>query len=514
MVRAANYHERYSAEQPLPCYRFASFSFVSAMTFLEGYLQTNNSMRIIRVSFMCVLASLLIAALLPTGSGMWLNEYPNDGEGFYPSLSAACFYKEVTRRSFWRPSPKMWSMAFSIVVVALSYVHCILRLFDPNAEHLRRYLRHWPGSRLKKVLHYLESRTTRPGIRAQMLTPPFLFLYALLAATRAFYDIAESMLLEILWLTFAMAWGTIKVWSTRSSATYNFDGISYTFNHDVLEENAWSFGQTLPLILLLLPLLSMAQAYLDNDAKALKVPRRAPLGNEETPGEPDTPSTEPSVKFEPVQTLGNRNDGLATDCRSTSCSITSCNHHPSLTLAPRRSIVDKPEPDITSHLSPSDTTPSTPVPRTALVQLPTHPYDGFRGHSWYHDQIFLLLLQIFLLTAFSLWILTELANVFGISALLRNRVFLIWVLGVIPVASFIHLSAWYAAALAVGRWRGLGEWLHGKGRFRCEGNRWWKRVTVGKVVYWVLRMGVVAGCIVFTFFVSLELAGPNALEFA
>jgi hypothetical protein len=36
----------------------------------------------------------------------------------------------------------------------------------------------------------------------------------------------------------------------------------------MLQVNSWSFGQTLPLVLILLPLLSMAQAYLDNDAKA------------------------------------------------------------------------------------------------------------------------------------------------------------------------------------------------------------------------------------------------------
>lgn len=53
----------------------------------------------------------------------------------------------------------------------------------------------------------------------------------------------------------------------------------------------------------------------------------------------------------------------------------------------------------------------------------------------------------------------------------------------------------------------MGEWLKGK-RDGGAGRKW----TVGKVVYWGLRMGLIAGCLVFTFFESLEAASPRPLD--
>jgi O-antigen/teichoic acid export membrane protein len=67
---------------------FASFSFLPAMAFPEGYFQTNNNMRLIRVGFMTVLASPLVIGLLPTGSRNWLDFFHEDqGDAYYPSLN-------------------------------------------------------------------------------------------------------------------------------------------------------------------------------------------------------------------------------------------------------------------------------------------------------------------------------------------------------------------------------------------------------------------------------------------
>lgn len=120
-----------------------------------------------------------------------------------------------------------------------------------------------------------------------------------------------------------------------------------------------------------------------------------------------------------------------------------------------------------------------------------------------------------MLTGVSLWVLTEPANILGINAILRNRLFLLWVSGLLPVALLIPLALWYLAALIVVRWPGDKECLKGKHRqvnIACGTEKWWKRWTVGKVVYWTLRMGLVAGCLMFTLFVSLEAASPDPLN--
>ncbi|KAF1843356.1 uncharacterized protein K460DRAFT_289947 [Cucurbitaria berberidis CBS 394.84] len=436
----------------------ASFSFASAMTFLEDYFQTNNNMRIIRLFFMSILASLLLVALLPTGSRAWLNQYVGDGDGFYPSLSAVCYYRQLGTSSFVRRGPKIWSMLFSVVVITSSYIYCGIRLFDPRAETTRKYFRTWPGSKYKQMLYFVERRALRDDFQATFWHVLYLSLYASFTSIRAFCDILESMLLEIVWLTFAMAWGTIKVWDTRAMASFNFDGKTITINSKVVEENSWSFGQTLPLFLVVLPLLSMAQAYLDNDAKALEAQERA----------------------DRLEEITQRSAAPA---------------------SPPRSISPPP--------------PASPKERR--VELPRYPYLQFTSHMWYHDHIFLLLCQILMVAIFALRVLTSSTNVFGMSTILRNRLFLIWILGMVPFASMVHLGLWYMAALIVCRWTGAKDWLRGKEEeeeeerhARTEGP-WWKSITRAKLVTWTLRLGLVSVCLMFTLLLSLEFAGPNSL---
>ncbi|KAI4657181.1 uncharacterized protein J4E79_007797 [Alternaria viburni] len=381
---------------------FASFAFVSATAFLEGCSQTNKSMRLIRLVFMVLLASLLIAALLPTGSRMWLNGYPDDGEGFYPSLSTVCFYKELGMRSFLRRGPKIWSMIFSVVIVGVSFVRCGIQLLDRDGDVSRTCLRTLPGTKFKQFLSFLESKTLPRTIQAYIWHLPYLLSYASFIIARAIYDVSESMLLEILWLTFAMAWGTIKVWDTRAAASWNYDGYNFTLNQKISEENSWGFGQTLPLILLLLPLLSMAQAYLDDDAKAQEVLRV----DGDTLSPPGTAATQ------------EMEDPSAVD------------------------------PD-----------PFVPQNCNRLVNLPTYPYESFASHDWYHDHLVLLVSQIIMVSTVALFFLTRLADILGISSILRSRLFVIWILAILPLASFIHLAAWYLAALVVGE----GMWCTGYG---------------------------------------------------
>ncbi|OAL47847.1 ArfGap-domain-containing protein [Pyrenochaeta sp. DS3sAY3a] len=373
---------------------FASFSFVSALTFLENYFQTNTNMRIIRVCLMVTLASLLIAAFLPTGSQNWLNQYQANGTAYYPTLSTACFYRQLGMRNFLPRGPKLWSMIFSVAVISVSYIHCAVRLFDPNGQTSQKYLRAWPGSYFKSLLFFLEKKVLCKGVQSRFWNILYLPLYAIFVSTRSFFDIIQSMLLEIVWLAFAMAWGTIKIWDTRSAVSFNPAGES----HDVHEDSHWSFGQTLPLVLLILPLLSMAQAYLDNDAMAQEAKEKAEKLEEEERRLNGTPSI----------TSGHK-------------------------------------------------------PRQPLVLLVRHPYPRFTSFPWYRDHIFLLFCQILMIAGFVLWLLTDLSNIFGISTILRSRIFLIWV-GMIPLVALTHLTAWYVAALVVGRWKGAEAWLKGEAK--------------------------------------------------
>lgn len=491
---------------------FSSFTYLSSMTFLIGYFQTNNSMRMIRICFMFILASLLITALLPTGSDNWL-DLTGAGGDFYPSLSALCYFKQLTKDSYSHGGPRIWSMVFSVLVVSISYIHSGIRLFDPTSELTRKYLRAWPGHHIKRLLHFLERRSRKQGF----WKVPYLLVFAFFTSARVSCDLVASMLVEIIWLTFAIVWGTIKVWDTRASAGYNTERQYVGANGDVLEEDSWSFGQTLPLVLLLLPLLSMAQAYLDNEAKA--------HGDAKATGnniKAERNSTLHPTELSSIHIGESPQDTIPNPRNSTSCSLSRCNHDPSLYTA--QSHTPSISVSKTSFHTPHRPTHS-PHSTSRSPRLPQHPYGPFTRYPWYADHVLLLLMQILFMAGFALFLLNILSNFLGISAILRNRVFLYWILAMIPAASFLHLSIWYVAGWVVNA-LGCEAWLKGYPKEEGEEGerdrgavadtkepRWWKRPILGLVVYWSLRMALVNGLVVFTFFVTLEVAGPEALAF-
>lgn len=461
---------------------------------------------------MVALASLLIAAFLPTGSQNWLNQYQANGTAYFPTLSTACFYRQLGMRNFLPRGPKLWSMIFSVAVISVSYIHCAVRLFDPNGQTSQKYLRARPGSYFKSLLFFLEKKVLCKGFQSRLWNVFYLPLYAIFVSTRSFFDIMQSMLLEIVWLSFAMAWGTIKIWDTRSAVSFNPDGES----HDVHEDSHWSFGQTLPLVLLILPLLSMAQAYLDNDAMAQEAKEKAEKLEEEERRINGTPSiTSGHSLFHHFSHPHYSNfSNQHKDSVSHRHSVYQVGwRRPSEAGRGNRASLEPPTPaPIVLTRSPFHST--APEPRQPLVSLVRHPYPRFTSFPWYHDHIFLLFCQILMIAGFVLWLLTDLSNIFGISTILRSRIFLIWV-GMIPLVALTHLTAWYVAALVIGRWKGAEAWLKGEAKAESmKGKRWWRRITGGKVVYWVLRMGMVAGCLGGTFFATLELAGPQPLNFS
>lgn len=110
----------------------------------------------------------------------------------------------LTMPTYTTGGPRVYSMIFSILVVSFSYVHSGIKLFDPTAQLTRKYLRGIPGYYLKKLLYLLERKATRPGIRASLWVVPYVFVFWAFTSIRAVYDVAESMLAEIIWLSFAM----------------------------------------------------------------------------------------------------------------------------------------------------------------------------------------------------------------------------------------------------------------------------------------------------------------------
>jgi hypothetical protein len=283
------------------------------------------------------------------------------------------------------------------------------------------------------------------------------------------------------------------------------DGHFQGANEDILEENSWSFGRTLPLALLLLPVLAMLQAYLENDVKTVEKKEK------EDRNRSPYPTDLSSIHIGEAQ-----QDAIPNPRNSTFCDIIRCNHRTS--LYPVESCICSVSSSSVSSLPlPPHSTQSKS--KSSWPQIPQHPYGTFTRYPWYRDHVLILLFQRLTVTAFALYLLNELSNFLGISALLRNRLFLIRILGVIPMASLLHLTVWYLAGWLVNK-LDCEKWLKGHASDK-EGGRgketvvdtrnlhtWnrggWKEVTTGLAVYWILRMGWIVGLVIFTFFVSIE----------
>ena len=65
-------------------------------------------------------------------------------------------------------------------------------------------------------------------------------------------------MLQITWLTVALAWGTIAVLRDRNNMPYDPNDPDAT-QRILSEQNAWSFGQIVPVVLLILPFLALVE---------------------------------------------------------------------------------------------------------------------------------------------------------------------------------------------------------------------------------------------------------------
>lgn len=493
---------------------FASFSFLSSMTFLQDYFNSNDNMRVLRLCFLVVLATLQIVALLPTGSKDFLNLY-QQGQ-YIPGLDAACYFKQLTMKGFTtRGGPKVWSMVFSVFVIAATYVSCAFRLYDQGAGTAYKYFRVWPGTKLKEGLRSLEHKALQKGFRATLWHVPYLLYYASFTICRAGDDLLGSMLMEVIWLTFAMGWGSIKILTTRAVGQKSFEGHHITLDHRIEGEDQWGFGQILPLVLILLPILSMAQAYLDNDAKARESEERVEAEERAEDARITAEEKRRSSKDEAEEIPVIRVTRDARQIGPDMIESSSSSMHNTICPSRRKSSVLH-----TATMEPESEEPPTSISESSSVQLPQYPYTDFTAYPWYTDHILLLVCQTVMIAVFALWVLTEIASILGIASILRSQLFLIWTLAMIPLASLLHLSFWWAAAQVVTCFPGLENWLKGQKKDKTktawseemrENKRWWRRWTVGQLVYWVLRIFLLVGVLAGTILASLEAASPYPL---
>lgn len=255
---------------------FSSMTHLSTLTFLRRYMHQHKRVLYVRLPLMAVFGGMLLVALLPTGSIKC-----NIDRRSLAVPAICCFHPTthlptdqgifgIYQREF---NGSFGAMVISQVVLLAGFVSQTIKFYLWSSSFARMWLREKPGAFLKGIAYWLDRRAyNSTGWTRNIFLLLIILVATLLITLRAFFDLAVSALWEVrllslyrshckrlltlwqlIWLLLCLAWGTLRLFEFRAA------------DQSVLEEDFWGFGQWLPVLLLLIPLLSTVEAYLGKD---------------------------------------------------------------------------------------------------------------------------------------------------------------------------------------------------------------------------------------------------------
>lgn len=215
------------------------------LTVLRGWLQKNKTLRRGRVICMLFLLILLVVALVPTVSKSWAWLTRSSGfaarhEGVphcAASIPAKCFWGQT-----YRPAIDPDTM-FSFGILGVTYLWKIGLLFESGEHFSRKWLRAKPQYFLENaVVQAAKNCYGSPTLWYRIVLGFYIFFVALA-------DFAESFIASLWVLAISIFWGSIRVLTPRGQVPAKV----YT------AEKTMGFGQYLPLLLLILPLMAVGE---------------------------------------------------------------------------------------------------------------------------------------------------------------------------------------------------------------------------------------------------------------
>ncbi|KFZ07537.1 hypothetical protein V501_06376 [Pseudogymnoascus sp. VKM F-4519 (FW-2642)] len=231
------------------------------LSFIWRYFQANPGIRMLRMILMILLAITLAIALLPTGGACGLqNGYTRYNDGVYPGAPAKCCFLLMGRHHGFIPSdgPYIVLLVVSEVLLIISSSTRVIKLFQTSSDFSRMWLRHKPAQLCKQFVRKLEEKRKRSsrGLTRLIYHGGHCTIIAFILLARAIYDLTDSILWEISWLLFSLAWGTVRTLGIES-----YDAPREITN----KEGLWGFGQFVPTLLLIIPLVSLIEGVLGSN---------------------------------------------------------------------------------------------------------------------------------------------------------------------------------------------------------------------------------------------------------
>ena len=247
---------------------FSALTHLATLTSLRHFFRSRPIMATCRVLVMGLILVLLSVAFVPTGfeSQRFLdiqNPYHEQDPRYYPheyfvSVPTLCLYSTSSTKdalagfdtAVSQPGAQ-WSssisntfniglVGISIAFLLISYITRVIRIYTPLSQIFEKWLRLVPMDFLQKRYRIAKDKRPLPKRRLVNFFHKAILL-VMITLAEAFYEIGDSMLWEILWLSSAVAWGTLRLVGLRQDTS-------------LVGEASWGFGQVLALSLCVLPI--------------------------------------------------------------------------------------------------------------------------------------------------------------------------------------------------------------------------------------------------------------------
>ncbi|OTA52605.1 hypothetical protein K449DRAFT_440633 [Hypoxylon sp. EC38] len=229
---------------------FSCSTHLSALVFLRNYLINKPFEKFCRLFSTFALLLCLTVAMLPTGHFYWdeLKAEPTDeiinGIDAPPSGNATCYFNVD-----FEPQAKKakYSMIVSILLLVLGFITKAFKLHQKILWFNIRFATHHMGVMVLRSASYFQrlfgTKTLQGRIASNMMVSAHMTVCV-------WIDLYASMASDVYWLVISITWGTMKILDLRT-----------ILGHAENQDDTWSFGQLLPVLLLALPMISLVEQF-------------------------------------------------------------------------------------------------------------------------------------------------------------------------------------------------------------------------------------------------------------
>ncbi|XP_044724073.1 uncharacterized protein HRG_01969 [Hirsutella rhossiliensis] len=259
---------------------FSTVSHLAGLTVIRSYLHAFPRKRNIRLVLVVVVLLLLLVAMAPTQFFAWRGTVSR----ILPGTAAICYFDLGLARHMWSKAVELdhdeskganpisfdfelgrgvQQVVFAAILLIFGLFTRVVKAFSPLSRLFSEMIRPRASRAASRLLMRIappemlgpEPEGASHGFLRDMVAY-LVFLPALgsFYTLRMWLDLFGSMLSEIYWLLVTMLWGVLKLSRARESPPMQIQ----------VQENRWTYGQILAILLLAAPLFNMLTIVMSN----------------------------------------------------------------------------------------------------------------------------------------------------------------------------------------------------------------------------------------------------------